>query len=660
MSSARTGSAAFCVLGIAWLCSGMALGGPADERAGLLLELSMRYGDSHAHFDSATNLVLDAAGMADLPDYSLPYSLALLERGLSISRAKAVVNAVLAGQDTRAGSATQGLFKWYGTQNAPYSRAATERIAPLLTLAHARYAPRLGDDTVNRLGQAMALTLRALRRGGKLVTGDDASLGRLAAVAYLGKALGDTSLIAAAVTGVERWGTAVAGSGRTWGPGPWSDTLRLVALQRIWEVAGPESRAPVERALAVCYMDFAQRVHPLLAGLSGAATRAYPEEYVDAAGVASYLAYRDFGTPLPPQVKPFAAVVALLSYRLPAESSAAVRREFSPYVVETASKAKLMPSRTDTYMHPGFTLGTMTGWCVPESIPVLATFARDQQQPTAYFTLHGAPAHISSFQYGNLALCTLNFDRVGIKKRLTAWVRGYLGSVHDVREVYALGTRWNGEPIAIGARGTVVVKRGGTYLAVTLLECGAIGAELTSRRKPGVLEWQGIGEHAKLCLTIAARREEYPVRRPIDDLRAGFVVQIWDGDQFEETVDVSRWLARSKISQRYASATKKTVQPRDVHPVLEKHKPQPKPTYRRRAQHVHTIEYSYQRGKGDSFVLIEDLRHEEVLGRLRNEEPMENSLWWRSPGLELPPAKTLTEALAPPPAEKPAVAPGAP
>lgn len=639
-------------IALAALCAGHAPAWAVDERAAHLLELSIAYGD--ASFSSAVNLVLDPHGMPDIPGYSLPYAVALLERGIFIPRAQAVVGVVLGAQDKRAESATRGLFQW--RPGDAYSHAATRQVAPLLARLHARHAARLGAGTTERITQAMELALGALQRGLEGTPTDEALLTH-AALAQLGRALGKTPPAAAAVAAVERWLAEVNEVGRTWSPAPHADAMRILALQRIWEGVPAGSQAPVERALRLCYLDLAQRVQPTLAGLAGAAQTAYPEEYLDNRGFVSYLIYRDFGLRLPARARPPAVGVALSQYRPPESIVSLVRPEFEPYIVETNSVHEGVAAQTTTYVGRNFTLGTMSSWCGRDTVPAFATFTRHAGRPTAYFNVRGAAAHVSALQYGNMAICSFNFDRIGVDKALQAWVEGRLAGAGEVEAIYARGEEWNGEPMAIGARDTVVVRRGGVYLAVTVLEAGVPGEDPGFRRKPGVLEWQGIGEHASLTLSIYARHENYPLRRPLDDVRAGFVIQLWDEDQFDADMGIVRWLDAVRLTQAHETRVVRTPAGSDAHPVLERYRPQPRQRQTSRSQKLHTIQYAYQRGRGNTFELVEDLRHEEVLERTLNGQPLDNAVWWSSPAFTWQPGQSLLEALDPPPPDAAADAP---
>ncbi len=658
MPSRRLLCLQLCLVGATILC----LRGPEaqalDERSTHLLELSIAYGDSH--FSSATNMVLDAAGRPNGPDYSLPYAMALLETGISTSRAKAVVVATVTTQDVDQRSATRGMFKVCAIPDAPYSLGATDRLAPLLALAATRHAAKLGDDITQQVRAAAELAAFALKRQLPKAKDIDRTLEIAAALAAVEQSLGGTTDASVALRALARWERNIVTSGRTWAPSPGRDAARLLALQRLWEAVPVAQRAIVDRLLRLCYLDFAQRIHPKTSVPAGAATAASPGEYLEARSLASYLIYRDFGGPLPPGVDPRAATVALVAYRPASDVVVLGQGGLMPRTVETNSDAELVPAKTVTYLTPGYTLGTMTGWCLPESLPIFASFASNEKRPTAYFHVHGGPAHVSSLQYGNMAICSFNFDRIGGQKRKRAWLRGSLCNVHDAEEIYAMGGDWNGEPIAIGTRETVVVKRKDAYLAVTVLERGPADTAPTSRRLPGVLEWQGIGENAELTLTVYARYEDYPLRRWIDDVRAGVVVQIWAANRFESAGDLARWLGRCKLNQRYARAVKSIVQERDIHPVLDQHKPQPRAPRIRRSQKLHTIEYSYERGRGDGFRLVEDLKHEEVISRamFRNPSggkltadtplrPVGSGLWWKTPAFTLAPGQPLAEALAP-------------
>ena len=626
------------------LCLGHASAWALDARAGHLLELSIAYGD--ANFSSAANLVLDPTGMPDIPDYSLPYAVALLERGIFVPRAQAVVGVVLGAQDRRPDSATRGLFQW--RPGEAYTRAATWHVAPLLVRLHGRHAARLGAGTTERITEAMELATRALQRGLEPAPTDEALLAH-AALAQLGRALGDAAPGAAAVAAVNRWLAEVARAGRTWSPAPHADAQRLLALQRIFEVVPAALREPVEHALQLCYLDLAQRVQPTLAGVAGAAYTAYPDEYLDNRGFASYLVYRDFGLRLPPRARPMAVGPALAEYRPPADILALVRPAADQYTVETSSAHERVADRTTTYLSPTFTLGTMTGWCDRDTVPVFVTFVRHAGRPTAYFNVRGAVARVSALQYGNMAVCSFNFDRIGVGKNLQAWLEGRLGGAGEVAAVYARGEQWNGEPMAIGSRDTVVVKRGGVYLAITVLEAGIAEDDPGFRRKAGVLEWQGIGEHASLTLSVYARHENYPLRRPLDDVRAGFIIQLWDEEQFESDMGIVRWLDAVRVTQTQETRVLRTPEATDAHPVLDRYKPEPRRHQTSRSQKLHTIQYSYQRGRGNTFELVEDLRHEEVLSRSLNGQPIGGTAWWSSPAFMWEPGQPLQDALNPAP-----------
>jgi hypothetical protein len=619
-----------------------------DERAALLVELSIAYGDGH--LDSASSLVVDSDWVPNVAELSLPYAVALLETNTSITRARGVVEAVLAAQDQRPKSLTRGGFRWLGTADAPYSLAAIYALAPSLAQAYAKHAEVLGEGCALRLRGAMELALGAIAV--KAAPTPDEELQRLAAVAQLSRALGVDGKPARAVATVTRWVQQMSTGGRSWTPSPSGDVTRLLALQYLWETLAEADRAPVEAALRLCYLDFAQRVHagvPILAGAAGAVR---DEEYLDASGLPRWLIYRDFGLRAPGRAKPNAVTVVLATYRPPADIVALVTGERDPYTVESASApgpaTSLTPALATTYMTKQFAMGTMTGWCQPQSVPLLVTFAQYKDSPSAYAWVHGGPAHVSSLQYSNFALCSFNFDRVGVGTRERAWVKVCLGNAADIDEVDALGSAWDGEPIAVGSRGTVAVKRGGAYLAFTLLECGQADAQEAPRRKPGVLEWEGQGEHAALMLTVYARQEEYALKKLEDDWRAGFAVQVWGADQFPTVDDCVRWLYDSRIAQTYATTSTKTPEAQVLDPVLDKHRPQARRRYSRTTNKVQTIEYSYQRGKGTRLKLVEDLRHESVVGRAVNDQPWASGQWWWSPGLSWVQGKSLQEALAPP------------
>jgi len=603
--------------------------------SGHLLELSIAYGD--AQLDTQSCLVRDAAGVPDVAKDSPGYAVALLEHGGSVERARVVWEAVLAQQDKRGKSPTRGCFKW-STASEDHDPGTLIYTAPMLARAYSSHAAALGDACAAGLKEAMELEVEALSQEERR-SEDEEALIRHGALATLGAALGRPQYVTRAVEAVTEWVKRVGTQGRHWPPSPTRDALRILALGQIWGAAAQADRAIVEQALILCYKDFAQRVHfavPALAG--GIAADGW--EAAPGHGLPAYLIYRDFGGQLAARVRPFAVAFALCPYQVPEAIVALVRPDFTPYSVETNSsegRVSRIPARTDTFMDPAFTLGTMTGWCTPDSLPTYVTFGREQADATAYFAVHDGPAHVSSLQARNFAICSFNFDRMGVGNRVLAWVEGVLGGARDVQEVWALGSAWNGQPIAVPAGGTVVVRRGGVYMGVTLLESGPPGVASTTRRKPGILEWKAVGEDAHLTLSVYGRQEDFQLKDAIDDVRAGFVIQLWDGDEVESIQDLAAWMDTSQIKQTYAPMIEREVLPGQEPSVLDKDKPRPRDRYKVRTQKVHTITYAYRRGKGDVYELVEDLEGEVVLSRTGNGTELGTGFWWDSPGLTMPP-----------------------
>ncbi len=643
-------SAPVCRLVRMLLCAALAVGScgvacAAGQRAGHLLELASAYGDSH--FDPQSGLIADVVGVPDVSTDSPGYAVALLERGENVERARSIVRAILGHQDREGKSETRGAFKW-GVDDEGFDIETVVRVAPFLARAYGAHADKLGEDLAGEVKEALELAIECLSPEDER-SEDEEALIRYGALALMGAALGRPQYTAQAVGLVTGWGQRISTHGRHWPPSPRLDALRLLALQQIWQVATPAQRLPVEEALVLCYRDFAQRVH-LAAGTVAGSAAVAAEDCYSGQGISSYLIYRDFGPPLTVSVRPFAVAFVLCDYVPPASVTALVRPDFKPYSVETNSgeaHVTRIPARTDTYMAPGFTLGTMTGWCTPDSVPVYATFGREQARPTLYFTVHDAPAHVSNLQANNLAVCSFNFDRMGAGNRVQAWVEGMLGGARDVQEVYALGAVWNGQPMAISSQGTVIVRRGGTYVAVTLLESGPAGVATTTRRKPGVLEWKAVGEDAQLTLSVYARQEDFRVADPLDDVRAGFVIQIWDESEFESLEAAVAWLEGASVRQSYAPLVEREVLPGQEPHVLDKDKPRPKDRYKIRTQKVHTVTYGYRRGRGKTFTLVEDLGGEVVLSRMVDDTEIGTPFWWDSPALTLPPGQEVIPVQAP-------------
>lgn len=533
-------------------------GAPAAEYGPHLAALVMAYGDAvydrrtgATFYDEESHLVRDATGRLNVAESSLNYAAALLLVGENQERARQVIEAVLAQQDTDEGSPTLGLFRRYPEQEDGFEASATWYIAPTLA-----WLARTVEDRDLRAALAESAD-RALH--GLLSARDRPREGfALAmwsgAVCALAATVGDAEAGQAGGAAVRQMVAKL----RTHGPGglpsPTFDALRIGGLRWAWQYAPDEdSRTAAETALRIYYADLLQRYDPVNALVAGPVGLAYREDYLGTTGVARYLLACD----LPSAVAategagPLAMYFALSDYTPPpglvalAEQSrpAAEVRTRTPdprgEAVESAS--------TCTWIAPGMSLGTMSGTVEPTSIPVLVTCDL-LDRPTSYFYVLGAPATVQSAQSGSLALCSFNFDGAGVGTRAHVGVRAVLGSRDQIDRVIVGRHEWIGEPEAVGQNGVVALRRGSSYLGIKILEVGQ-GEDVRTEVKPGVIEWYAEGNMDSLMLTIWGRHEDYLLPEPLYDVRVGLLVEVAPAVQFGSLEEFVEHVAARRVRQ---------------------------------------------------------------------------------------------------------------
>ncbi|MGC9316978.1 MAG: hypothetical protein ACP5KN_02945 [Armatimonadota bacterium] len=548
---------ATCVATLMLLAACSALSAAPHSRH--LAALVVRYGDEvydrreqQTRYDEATHLVRDAAGRLNLVETSLNYAAALLATGENPERARRVIEAVLQRQVIDESSPRLGLFPWYAEEGAEADADATMYIAP--TLAHLAMTYE-GDATVRRLlAERAELALQGLL-GAEGRPEEGFGLAMWAgAVASLGAAANDGEARAAAAEAVRR-GLALV---RSEGPGgvhsPTYDALRLGGLRWAWQFAADEQvRTECELALRLWYLDMLQRYEPTSAILAGAIGRSYAADYLGDSGVARYLLACDLPSAMAAtgSAGPLAMYFALCDYALPedlvamGESSAVVQMRTR---VPSGEEDVLEEAGTCTWVAPGMSLGTMSGVAEASSIPILATCDLPLR-PTSYFYVLGAPATVQSVQTGPLALCSFNFDAVGVGRRTQVGVRGILGRRDQIERAVVGRHEWIGEPEAVGQNSVVAVRRGSSYVGVKILEV-AMGAEMRSGVKPASLEWLREGNMDSLMLQVYGREAQYHPPKPLYDVRVGLLVEVAAVSEHESLEAFAEHVGQWKVRQR--------------------------------------------------------------------------------------------------------------
>ncbi len=592
--------------------------------------------------DEATGLVLHQAGLPSVAAESPGYVLAAYESDSNIEQAQQVLRAILAAQDTQPGSKNRGQFSWLGGQGQASSLQATYFASPVLAQIHIQHAEKLSPELSAQLHSGLELAFEAVR--GKPTPSEDdvTKLLRAASLAMLGRALGDEPQIAEALKHVSNWLNETLDKGLRDGHSPSSDSYRLAALKWIWQAAGPDMRnGRLQDTLELMYYDLACRIQPESGALAGAALYAKPADYLNGGQYNPYLIYVDLGGSRSQTMTPFAMFFVAPDYA-PSGDMLAVAREQLPSQISTEARDGAYVVRTDTYMHDRFSLGTMTGQLSETSIPLLVTFADCPERPTAYFFAAPRPSHVTSMQVENVGMITLDFDLIGRGNRLAAWLCGVLGPRSQIDRVIVSGHEWNGLPAAIAAMGTVAIERAGCYVGIRTLRAGpAESKAVISGPKPAVLEWTGPGDAAELQLTIYARKRNYRLQRPMDNLRAGVVVKVAPASSFDSLAAFAADFARVRLRQSVERTKELLPEPTDpFRAILTEHKPKSRSELEYKHMLLHTI--SYQDNEM-SWEVQEDMFNEGVTLRSVNAEPLasagpwkigERVLLWQGQGLD--------------------------
>lgn len=598
------------------------------------LRAIVAYGQSH--LDPATGLVKDGADVPDLPTSSAGYVAACLATGQDVEPAKLVLTKILDLQQPT--GAMQGNFPWKLGPGAAPTVEATLYATPLLAYALRYHAATLGPDLSARLKLSLGLVQKAMARLQTKPEEDARFLLCAAARATAAAALGADP--GAAAGDVDDWLRYVTRNGLPAGHSPTLDAAKFVSLKWIRDSLPAERRGGVERALTLTAVDLAGRVHAPAGYLAGAINQAFSGEYIRASGFASYVLYTDFGLPLPDTVEPYLAAALLPQWHAPASVSALS----ATTGLRRTRALNAGVEETDTYIGQFFSLGTMSGRVGSATIPIFCTFARNAR-PTLYFYCDPTPCSVNSLQTDNLALCSFNFDDVGVPPRIKASLCGVLGTKETVEGVYCYGVPWNGQPTSVGEFESVAIATNGCYVGLTLTRTGSASSTEGAAAKPATLNWSQPDGSGNLLLTIYARPQDYPLPRSLYNMRAGVVIEMASQLSYPTLADFARHVSSGRLKQSAKSG-------REYLPTQEKPKdpnvmipdPQAKSTRPYRPVMSQTIEYTLE---GRSLKLAEDLVHNQSQDRQLDNVPLDATNLWESEFFKWPPTGDLAAALAP-------------
>ena len=207
-----------------------------------------------------------------------------------------------------------------------------------------------------------------------------------------------------------------------------------------------------------------------------------------ATGVAQYLLC-DLPSALAQTIGRAAGDTALSDYALPADLLARRERSARHGEMDADARSGRSGHRGNEHLHvgwlrdePGHDERPVDGPCVP----ILATCDLPER-PTSYVYPFGGPATLSSAQTGGLALCSFNFDGVGLGPRTRVGVACVLGRRDQIDRVLIGRHEWIGEPEAVGQNAVVAVRRGRSYVGLKMSTSARRRAP--HGRQPGGIEW---------------------------------------------------------------------------------------------------------------------------------------------------------------------------
>ncbi|HCU36005.1 MAG TPA: hypothetical protein DGT21_11325 [Armatimonadetes bacterium] len=603
-----------------------------------LVSAVIAYG--RANLDESTGLVKDGTRQTNVPQSSPGYLAALLIEGGHDNEVAALVGALLANQDRKDKSDTRGCFRWSASGSDAYSYDATLYALPVLAWCVQHHQRGLGSRAAE-LTDAVALATRALDKY-SFEPDDEAYLMlQAAARASAGAALGDRKLVDRAQSAVDEWLSSVRAQGLPAGHSPSFDALRLATLYWL-KASGAQASASLDTAIRLSRADAAARVWPAHHVLAGAAYHSFMSDYTASGGLSDYLCRAYFGTGALESVEPF-----VMHFLLPAPAPTPPAPHALPLTVRTSSIAPTKVTGTCTYVAPEFSLGTMSGTMSSSSLPIVIRFADPEYPEAIAATVFPAEGQVNSIQHNGMALCSINFDRIGIGSRKQAYVSFRLGRKEQIQEVLVRGAAWNREDTGIDQRDGLVFSTADCYVGIMIGRCGPVEGDTLRRVKPAELRWSGLGTLQRLQLDVYGRQSDFGLREPLHNVRVTLGICVAPASAYTSIEEFGAAFAQSRISEKI----EQTVQRIGEESTLPQRgptdgvipDPKPKRDFPIRRLVQQTITW---KSMGAEFILTEDLNAGELMSGSVDGVEAPREMLWATPGFSYAPGQQLEEALA--------------
>ena len=650
-----------CVLSLLPLPPSAAQGpGDLQARRNRVLAMIVEYGQ--ANYDEQAHLVRDHSAQLAIAQGSIEYATALLAADQQPERAAAVIEAVLATQVMAPRAKQQGAFPWRPGE-AP-SDAATAEAAPWLAYIQQHFRDKLPAETQTHLAASLGPALAAVSRLPEQRANTSEYLRELAAEATLSAALGTKGPGRDWADDLGGWAKLTEDKGIIEFNSPSFYPRDVAALQWVWLVAqDPRVKARAAEALEYLCRDVALHYHPKAGRTAGPGVRVLDRDYLGT-GAGRFLLYGLFGQPELPAAPPFAMFATIAGFVPNQETVHTATQLDVPRLIRTRAADRT----TTTYLHPLYSLGTMSGPLTSGCAPVVLTYPQ-RDAASGYCTIRPVPARIASVQKDGKSLVDLDFDQIGkTPDRVQVQVDIHFGPRSSFGKVLVNETAYYDAaeqkdvpyPVAIDSQASVITEREGVFTAVTAIAAGPIESKAWDLGgKPGMLEWVKPlpTVEDELVLHLYGRQDDR--RQPVrDNYRVAFAIEMAADDTYEDLDAFAQAVFKARI-RKSLSAKRVKVGEREENPQRPKGFMEPT----ERANFIFEVrvvqELRYQSGN-DVLELTEDLQKNQIIAQTIDGQDLKWDFLYRSPSLNHMPGDPLASVLRPPPLPPPPAPPTPP
>jgi hypothetical protein len=441
-------------------------------------------------FDPGENLV--RLTRSDVPAYggcavghtSLEYAIALLETRGDLGRARRILHRILDLQVREERNPGHGNFPFMSHWKEVSDPNAVCFLTPNLVYVWTRHRDRLDTRLRRRLSAAWPLCAHALMRYHVVKEYSNIFLLSLLSKFLLAPLLPRSDLAAVARTQWRDWMYFTARYGLTEYNSPTYVPVCIYALERLRAFGPRDLRQQFERVLEYLYFEFAARWHAPSGYLTGAMSRAYPNDMIPGRSYSAVVAHLQWGTDCDPD-SPIIVNWLLSGYVAPASIARIALHKKLPVEIRS-DVANLGIHRTD-YLATEFALGSQTGnFCHPQEVPIFIAVRGEGPRRCVYIKpSFPRAARFISQQRANRVLGFYSFDPITTRYYYRGWnVRPepnlpksltfdwQLGTRDLVREVWVEGERWDGRPRSLNRDTWLVAVLGSACLG---LRCAVLG-----------------------------------------------------------------------------------------------------------------------------------------------------------------------------------------